>query len=332
MPIDTIARAVYNSGKDEWERFVSNIAVPVVNTLIDPLWKSSDSIERTLATVERTGGPTKPQLDVPLPMDEKTFELGKAGLTKFVEPLQIEDDSSTTDIDELVHDLLLTLARDSSIYLQAKRDYFNLERKWGESKEIERTAELQNQVDATKTVNTWGKVEQSVASAGLIISGALAVASGGAVGLGIGAIALGAVLLIDQLLDDAVKKTVAKWIARGDREEETAWVNRIQMFAGLSSFALSFGTSPSAAVQVAMDVSKGAVGSIKDVFQWRLAVQKSTVMQLDADTKISQKMVDTLFTEIQEICNEINQFHENLHHIEEKKQKVAHSMLKFADA
>jgi hypothetical protein len=335
MPVDMITRYQQDPGKAEWERLVDTVAKPLATSLFEPIWKGSSD---TVDTVEKQAIvpiqlSTKPELHVPPSMDHTAFEEGKVGLTNFLQPVEITD--FATDIDDLVHDLLITLARDSTNYVQAKRQFFDLERKWSDQKEAEKTAELQSQVDSAKTVNTWGRVEQSLASVGLIASGIIGLVAAptgiGAV-LGASAIVVGGVLLVEQLLDDAAKKMVASWIAPGNQEEQAVWVNRMQLFCGLGSFALSLGASPSSALQVALNVSKGVVNTTKDVFEYRLSVQRSVVMELDAESRLAQKSVDTLFSEIQEICNTIYQFHENLHHIEEKRQQVAHSMLRFADA
>lgn len=336
MPTETITRSSNIPEKAEWERLVANaanIAGPLAASVREPTWKpANDSIESGTKALTRVQGSTKPVLDLPPSMDQDTFEKGKVDLSKFIAPK--DPINFAIDIDDLVHDLLTSLARDSSSYAQTKRQFLEQERAWSDQKEAEKITQLQNQIDSAKTVNAWGKVEQSLASIGLIASGIICLSAAptgvGAV-LGTSAIAFGSMLLIDQILDNAAKKVVASWIAKDSQEEQSAWVNRIELFCGLSSFALSVGTSPSSAVQLAMNISKSVVGGVKDVAEWRLSAHKALNIELDAETRVAQKSVDTIITGIQEICDTIRQFHENLHHIEEKRQQVAHSMLRFAE-
>ncbi|MBS0655018.1 MAG: hypothetical protein JSR46_04515 [Verrucomicrobia bacterium] len=313
----------------DWEKQAAYVAGPLAASLLNPIQYASDNLQSITDINSRAITPTRtsmPNLDAPPAMDSKTFEAAKKGLADFVDDTPLD---AVIDIDDLVYEILTSLANDSNAYLLAKRNFFDIERKWGDKKELERTTELQNQVAAANRVESWGRVEQSLTSIGLLASGVFGLAAGDVSGLSLCAVTVGSLFLIDQLLDNTVKKTVASWLAKGNREEMANWVNRIQVFCGLSSFAMSMGIDVPSAVQVAMSVAKSAVDTTKNVFEWRLSVQKSVLMELDAETKRAQKNLDMLFTEIQEICNTISQFHENIHHVEEKRQQLAYAMLQF---
>ncbi len=292
---------------------------------------TKDSIESAAQAISQAvpmvgGSSSLPKIDAPAPLDQVTFDKGKTDLAKL---LSKEDSLETfADVDDLVYHLILQVIEGSNDYLAAKKAFFESERRWSDVKEQERLVETQRQVDATHTVNTWGKVEQSIASFGLIASGIAGICTG-MIPLGIAAIAVGTLMALDQILDDKCKTIVASWIARGDAEEEKSWVNRIQFFCGWASFGLSIGLTGPAAIQMARAVADAVVKTGHGYYSWQLNVQKSFVMEVDAACRIAQKSVDTLFQEIQEICNSLYQLNENLQHIEENKRNIVRALLRF---
>lgn len=302
-------------GLRELEQQVEMALGPIAQAAFMPLWQTPNVT-------------APPPLDPPKPIDMDTFDKGKKELSQL---LSKDLNHEFADVDDLVHFMILQVIQGNNSYLAAKRTFFDSERNFSNAKEEERTEAIKKETEAYHTANTWGKVERSLSSVGLVATGIAGIAAG-FVTMGASAVAVGSLFAVDQLLDDKLKRVVASWIARDDGESEKNWVQRIDHFCGLVSLGMSlFTASPDAIVQAAMAVTGAVAKTTKGVLDWRLEGQKALVMELDLVCKLSQKSVDTLVMEIQEICTDLYQLHDNIHHIEEQKRKVIHSLLQFAE-
>ncbi len=273
-----------------------------------------------------------PELDMPDDADADDVQVGLKGLGALVKP----DESQ---IDDLVHALFLITQDTSTQYLSAKRDFFTAERAYSDSKEKERSDEMQKQIATSQKVSTWDTVEKSLSSFGLIAGGAVAI-SMGFVPVGIAAVTVGTLMVVDTLLDDKAKKVVATWMSRGSIEDQQMWVERIQLFCAASSMALSLGlAAPVAAkygmtiatkygAQLALTVGRATAGGVKGVYEWINSNQKALMMELDAICALSQKSINRLMFEIQESCNTLYQLYENMHRIESNRDKLSRLMIK----
>lgn len=295
---------------------------------------SSDTMSKATSSVSSTAGKARsiPVLDVPKDAGPEVVDVGLNGMKGLVLP----DESA---IDDLLQALFVVTQETSTAYLAAKREFFNAERAFSDTKEKERTQEMQKQIAMSKKVGTWESVEKSLVSFGLIAAGVAGI-SMGAVPVGIAAVTVGTLMVVDRLLDDKAKKVVASWMAKGDKESQELWVDRINLCCAATSLALSLGlAAPVAATygmsvatkygaQLALSVAKAGAGGVKSVYEWMNNNQKALMMELDAACALSQKSVNRLIFEIQETCNTLYQLYENMHRIESNRDKLSRQMLR----
>lgn len=293
-----------------------------------------DTMSKSTASISSTAGRTRsiPVLDMPKDAGPEVVDIGLKGMQKMIE-------ADESEIDNLVQALFVITQQTSTEYLAVKREYFTTERLFSDTKEKERTQEIQKQIAISKKVGTWENIEKSLVSFGLIAAG-IAGISMGAVPLGIAAVAVGSLMVLDQLLDDVTKKTVAGWMVKGDKETHELWVDRINLFCAATTMALSLGlAAPVAAqyglnvavkygAQLGLTVAKAGAGTTKSVYEWMNNNQKALMIELDAVCTYAQKSVNRLLIEIQEICNTMYQLYENMHRIESNRDKLSRQMLR----
>ncbi len=298
----------------------------------------SDTMSKATASISSTSGKGRsiPVLDIPNDAGADVVDIGLKGMKNLIAPV---DDSA---IDDLVHSLFLITQETSTEYLVAKREFFNAERAFSDTKEKERMEEIQKQIVLSKKVGTWESVEKSLVSFGLIAAGIAGIAMG-AVPMGIAAVSVGTLMVVDQLLDDKAKRVVAGWMAKGNKEDEQLWVDRIHLFCAATSMALSLGLAAPVAAQYGMSiatkyatqltltVARASAGGVKSVYEWMNSNQKALMIELDAVCTLAQKSVNRLVFEIQESCNTLYQLYENMHRIESNRDKLSRQMLRLQD-
>lgn len=138
----------------------------------------------------------------------------------------------------------------------------------------------------------------------MIGMGVATVVSGGtvaAVALAITGIAVGGLMVIDAVFDDAMKKKLATCLAHGDDETAQAVVGRMYFAVAVISIACSFGLSGEKAVEVAVKVlssgSEVLLGTANIFTTRRAHVQTALVKELDlalrtSDSKIHDDVAD----------------------------------------
>lgn len=294
-----------------------------------------DTMSKAGAVGSVSSRTSRPVLDTPKPLELDTFVKGREGMKSLLRP---SEDMPEMDVDDMLHEMLLSIIQQSSSYLQVKKNFFDTERSFSDTKEKERTDHIKSQVETGKSIGRWDNVEKSLVSFGLIAAGIAGIATGN-VPLGVTAIVVGTLLAVDQLMEDRAKIQVASWIARGDQEQERVWLDRIQMFCAATSLGLSLGLGGYGAVklgmgaaqgfiQLGMATAKGITTGVKSVNEWRFNVQRSVSTELDLACTVAQKSVNRVVFDIQEICNTLYQLYENMHQVEEKREQIARLMLR----
>jgi len=264
----------------------------------------------------------RPEVDKPLPIDEKEYKKTLDELHKLTDNLEA---------DEMLHELVLKVAADTTTYLRVQQERLHLERGWQKSVQDERFKAFDAHFAKMQTAMSWNKVSQSLTSFGLLASGIASLALGVST-LGVGAAVIGGLLVIDQLLDNVMKTTVASWLARKDTEKQEVWLNRIQIFCALVSTALSFGLNASQAVQIAMKVASTAVTATKGIVDWRVNTHRALIIELDAACRDSEKDIDERIRFMQYVIDAIHQSYDNVHHIDLAKSRVVRELLRPVEA
>jgi len=304
---------------------------PQLYTPVHDTISKADAVD-SLSPSTRT---SRPILDPPKPLELETFVKGREGMKNL---LRTTEEKPTMDVDDMLHEMLLSIIQQSSNFLQVVKNFFDSERTFSDMKEKERSAHITSQVETGKTIGKWDTVEKSLVSFGLIAAGIAGIATGN-IPLGVTAIVVGTLLAADQILEDRAKIAVSSWIARGDQEQERIWLERIQILCAATSLGLSLGLGGYGAVKLGMGVTqsfiqlgmvtaKGVASSVKSVNEWRYNVQRSVSTELDLACTVAQKSVNRVVFDIQEICNTLYQLYENMHQVEEKREQIARLMVR----
>ncbi len=300
---------------------------------------TKDTIGKAVTNISVTYGPkfSHPELDDPEDADPEEVNVGVNSLRELVE-------RDTTDlVDDQVHALFLLIQDAFTERLAITRDLLVQERTYSDSIEKKRSDEVEKQLTLTKNVSTWTTVEKSLSTIGLIAAGVAGIAAG-AVPLGAFAVTLGVLELLDQVMEEKAKKTIALWMAQGNKESQAEWLDRIHLFTAATSMAISFGiAAPIAAqygvavatkygAQLALQVAKTGAGGVKSVYEWMLTNQKALMIELDAFCTLSQKNVNKLFFDLQERSNVIYELYKNMHDIESKRDSLSRQMLRIQNS
>ena len=263
-------------------------------------------------------------LDTPPRLDLQKTEEGLKGISMVFK----DENGNPIPPEDLVLAALKALATLNTQSLAVKKESIEKQQGWMFEQERRRENAYDKHFASVGTANSWGRVARSLTSFGLIASGVAGLAAGfGA--LAVSSVVVGTCFVIDQLLDDKVKKLVASWMARGENERQEVWLDRIHLFCAVTSFALSMGINASQAVQIAMGLSKSLVTGAKGVVDWRVSSHKALIVELDDACRTAQKSLEAMLNELQDISSSIYQFYDNIHHIEEMRKKLQSLMLQF---
>jgi len=299
---------------------------------------TKDTIGKAITNISTTFGPKSsyPELDEPEDADYDEVRLGVDSLRELI-------DREGDLVDDQVHALFLLIQDAFTERLATTRDLLVAERTYSDQIEKKRSDEIEKQLALTKDVSTWTMVEKSLSTIGLIAAGVAGITAG-AIPLGAAAITLGVLQLLDQIMEEKAKKTIALWMARATNEEQQAWLDRIHLFSAAAAMAISFGiAAPVAAqygvavatkyaAQIALQVAQTGATGVKGVYEWLLSNQKALMIELDAFCTLAQKNVNKLFYDLQERSNVIYELYKNMHDIESKRDSLSRQMLRIQNS
>ncbi len=272
-----------------------------------------------------------PKLDLPRQLSNQEIQSAASDLESFFK----DENGNSIDIGDLLHKILLIFTEETTDRLVTQRQWLNLERQWMQDLEEKRTHVFDKHIAGQHTAHSWSTVAKALSSFGLLATGVAGLAAGTATviasGIAIASVVTGACLVLDQLLDDKAKKLVASWIARGDKERQEVWVDRIHFFCGAACCALSLGLNPKTAIEIAMNVSRTALTAGQTITEFRTSRHRALIIELDAACRIQQRELQNKVSELQETCNSIYQYYENIHHIEDMQSRLSRQMLQFGD-
>lgn len=263
-------------------------------------------------------------LDTPPRLDLQKTEEGLKGLSMVFN----DENGNPIPPEDLIFAALKALATLNTQSLAIKKEAIEKQESWMQREEKRRENAYDKHFASVSSANSWGRVARSMTSFGLIASGVAGLAAG-AGAIAVSSVVVGTCFVIDQLLDDKVKKLVASWMARGEKESQEVWLNRIHLFCAVTSFAMSMGIGAGHAAQIAMNLPKSIVTSVKGVVDWRVGSHKALLVELDDACRTAQKSLEAMLNELQDISSSVYQFYDNIHHIEEMRKKLQSLMLNF---
>lgn len=284
----------------------------------DTIAKADDTVSSLTST--RSQPTSIPILDAPKPATKDVLSHGAANMKKLAGGGG-SDDIDSTSLEALHSSCMLAALEVFQKGLKIDRDRLNLERSYLETIEDDRMQEMTKQASLNHKRGIWNNVEKVLLTAGLIAAGIAGIAIG-AVALGSAAILVGALLTLDHVLDDAAKKAVASWMAKGDKERQDTYMMRINLFCSGVTMALSLSISPAHALMYGVKVAQTATSAVKSVYEWRQNMHKGVMIGLGALASISQQEVNNMISYLQNSVKTLMRHNEMTHDVEESNDDL----------
>lgn len=200
------------------------------------------------------------------------------------------------------------------------------EQQWHKTKVQQKNNCLDEISTQSKQLSGAKTVEKVAGATGIAISGGCVLLAG-ITPLAVGALAVGALFTLDHILDDAMKKQVAAWISQGNKEQQSVWVSRIQMFSSLVSLGFSFGISGPQAVNVALKATQTAVSGYRGYLDNKMDGLNAFIIEHDAHIAKSDSKQQKILARMEEMMRHVYHLYENMHLIEQERHKISNSMI-----
>lgn len=225
------------------------------------------------------------------------------------------------DIDNLLPLILLHLYHSQAGKLSIHKQLILAEEKWANIQENAKHQLATQEIAAAGRAKTGKTVLNATASFGFAAAAVGTVCTAPTPFAFIGA-GLGALLVIDTLCDDAGKKQIANWIARGDKEAELAWLGRIHLFTNVASFALSFGLNPTKAIEIGAKVAQATAKAVSETLDSKLSDLNAELMQINELCERSEREQENFSQRVTEISKFIFYIYDMLKHVSDNQNRT----------
>jgi hypothetical protein len=222
------------------------------------------------------------------------------------------------DIDTLATFISVHLVKESKSLLQIKHKLVEAERAIrDEFAKRERDA-VHDVADKSHTERMWSLFDKIATAVAFFISACFSSFSG----IGIPLLITGAILTMDQVCDDYLKKHVAKWLSKGNKESEEAWLQRLQIGCGIILVGCSLGIASPQLIRASLSLAQGASQMVKGVAKYRANLTRATLMELSEAVKGSKLIIDLLLQSAQRTITTIHELYRNILQIDRGKRHL----------
>ena len=261
-----------------------------------------------------------PRIEKPEAIDPQSHTKGMGDLRNFLD--------NTRSIEELLNEVLFHhLAEAPENYAQVQFTLLKKDREYARKQQEELQNASKSFQENSMKAESWGSATKAISSISLVLTGGITLATA-ASPVGLGALIVGIALLADQLVDNTVKKNVASWIARGQKESEQAWLYRMEFFCTIASTLLSYGLVQTAAFQIALNVSTTAFNATKSVAERRAMTSRALREELSATSRFAQKNIDKAMDALNDAYELTRHLQQMNHQIDEGRMRLAHTLLR----
>lgn len=229
-------------------------------------------------------------------------------------------------IDVLFYEIMKLLESQGTSALTTRELLIKANTEWQHTLEKELLSNAEKSKKASNAFGFFNRISQSIGPATVCMSSFISFAAGVVSPLAISTAALGALFFIDAIFDDAAKKYIASILARGEKEEAKAWLQRIQLFSSIASFCMSCGTTKLNALDIATKVSKTALEGIKTGTEWSKNQSEARNIELESSFQLYQSLSDVLIKKWEQIIHSILEIYEHQHSIEAATNKTCQTL------
>lgn len=220
--------------------------------------------------------------------------------------MNISETSIETPFEELMYQVLSLLIKEEEKATLILRDAICAERQW--QRTLSELLEKEHSVchSYEQKNDAMHKVSDMVLPLSLIAEGMVGIFTGGVGLLPLGAAAFGAFLLLDTVLDNKAKETVASVLARGHDEETKTWFQRICMVTNLTIYGLSVFIPGSQAVSLASNTSRVVLSCAEAGTEKQLHDQKARLVENEKQWEDSGRHLKELLGDVDRQVKSVN--------------------------
>jgi hypothetical protein len=251
-------------------------------------------------------------------------------LLKKIDEISKTPPSELKPLDVLFFEVMKIMEQESSSAIKTREMLLSAQKEWQHLLEKEMITSSEKARTSQNTNNLFTRIAQALGPLSVILAGGLACATGGVSLIALGAVAIGALFFIDALFDDVTKKAVASLLARGEKEEQEAWLQRIRLGSSIISMCLNMGTSIPQALQIASIVSQTALEGIQAGYGYSRDSAKARLTELKGSFEISKNDSDLLMQKWELIMSGILERYEIFLSLQkarsETKRQIIHNL------
>lgn len=225
-------------------------------------------------------------------------------------------------IDHLFFEIMKLLESESASKVHTQELLIRANHEWQKSIEKEILASAERSKNLNNTTTTLSRVTQAIAPASALLAGFLTVSAGTISLSALASAAISGLFFIDSLFDDAAKKYIASILARKNQEEAKVWLQRIQIFSSILSFATSYNISQPDSLKIATKVSSAALLAVESGAGLMKTHADSTSITLNSSFEQSESFSDDLIRRSEQIMKTLSEIYRHQHDIEEATHKT----------
>lgn len=198
--------------------------------------------------------------------------------------------------EELLAEVLFVVIEDEERSTTVIRDAIQAEREWQKI--------LSQLIDGEHTVLTElqtrhgfaQKISDVVPFASLVVGGALAMAASGSISLlPLGAVALGALLALDTLIDNKIKKAIISWLGVRSEQDSKAWLQKICIATTAAAFCVGIGLNAPSGLLVVQNAAGFVADTAEAGTRFSLDRQTARLTENDRKQEKSKNRLNELF-------------------------------------
>lgn len=243
-------------------------------------------------------------------------------LLKKLETLKQIDQSLLKPLDVLFLEIMKIMEVESGSAIKTREKLLSAQKEWQHSLEEQMLSSSEKSRNAQNVSHFFTKLSHALGPLSVVIAGVISCATGGVGIVALGAAALGALFFIDCLFDDVAKKSLASLLARGEREEQEMWLQRIQLVSSVLSMCLNMGTSIPQALQIATVVSETALEGIQAGCNASRDSAKARLIELKGSFEISKNSSDELLQQWEKIMTGIWERYELFQNVQKARSET----------
>lgn len=272
-----------------------------------------------------------PNQNFPLPLDKWLPQHAAHQVTSISDlrpRLATVEKFKVSDIDEAVHFLLCHFIDKGNDHLLTKEEIYvqmkDLMKKYEEKATIASGKESSYKF----TDKITSILQKAVESFGLIISGIIAALTMGNIPMGVAAVAIGSLMLVETIFDNPVKKQIAAILKKMTGETDELWLQRVHYFTSAIAIAVGFGCGAQQAIEIAKHVSLAALAAVQAVTSTKANSAKKEYLEHDYLVEMVKNLLHKVTDGVKSDTDRLRMFLQLATSIQKSRSDTTSALLK----